>query len=381
MPVMRVRSDEAGEVDVALIELVESIERLAGARTIEDVAAVVRTAARQISGADGVTFVLRDGDDCWYFDEEAISPLWKGQRFPLEACISGWAMLNRQVAVIPDIYADPRVPHDAYRPTFVRSLVMTPVRPDDPIAAIGAYWATVGAPRSDQVVRLEAVARATATALANVQLISSLQEAIDGRDHLIRELDHRVKNTLTSVLAISMRTLAAAATPEAFAESFRERIHSLARAHEHLAGRAWRDADLGGLVALALSPYRGADEAAVTIEGPPVQLLPEATVSFLMCCHELATNAAKHGALSTPNGRVGVTWSLSAEPAPGRLDFVWREQDGPAVAPPTRRGFGFELITRGFARDVGGEAELDFAPDGVCFRLTAPLSLKIAAAA
>lgn len=371
--------DDVRPVDAVLIELVEAIERLAGARSIEDVAAVVRTAARQISGADGVTFVLRDGDYCWYFDEEAISPLWKGQRFPLETCISGWAMLNKQVAVIPDIYADPRVPHDAYRPTFVRSLVMTPVRPEDPIAAIGAYWAKTGAPPPDRVVRLEALARATATALANVQLIGSLQEAIASRDDLIRELDHRVKNTLTSVLAISMRTLGAAATPEAFAEAFRERIHSLARAHEHLAGRGWRDADLGALVALALAPYRGADEAAVTLDGPPVQLLPEATVSFLMCCHELATNAAKYGALSTPDGKVEVRWRVEPASDPGALELVWREHGGPSVAPPSRRGFGFDLITRGFARDVGGEAQLDFAPDGVCFRLTAPLSKKIVA--
>ncbi|MBV9511879.1 MAG: GAF domain-containing protein, partial [Caulobacteraceae bacterium] len=157
-------------IEAPLFDLVEVIEQLAGARTVEDVAAIVRTAARRISGADGVTFVLRDEDRCWYLDEEAISPLWKGQKFPIKACVSGWAMLNRQTAVIPDIYQDPRVPHDAYRPTFVRSMVMTPVRPDDPIAAIGAYWAEPGAPAPEVLARLQAVARATATAMANVQL-------------------------------------------------------------------------------------------------------------------------------------------------------------------------------------------------------------------
>src|SRR5258705_3687257 len=87
---------------------------------------IVRLAARQLTGADGATFVLRDGDRCFYADEDAIAPLWKGQRFPMSACISGWSMLNRRAAVIEDIYADARIPHDAYRPTFVHSLVIVP---------------------------------------------------------------------------------------------------------------------------------------------------------------------------------------------------------------------------------------------------------------
>jgi len=367
------------DVDGSLLELVEVIEQLAGARTVEDVAAIVRTAARRISGADGVTFVLRDGDRCWYLDEEAIGPLWKGQRFPLTACISGWAMLQGETAVIPDIYADPRIPHDAYRPTFVKSLIMTPVRRENPIAAIGAYWAELNAPHEREVARLAAIARATATALANVQLIASLEESLERRDELIRELDHRVKNTMSAVIAIGHRTLAHAASPEAFANTFNDRIRSLARAHEHLAVRRWKDADLGELVALSLSPFRRSDDGGLTIAGPAVRLRPEAAVSFLMTCHELATNAAKYGALSLPGGRVDVTWSVAGEPAPGVLTLEWRESGGPPVAPPSRRGFGTEMIRRGFARDVDGETDLEFAPEGVRFRLVAPLSHKISA--
>jgi GAF domain-containing protein len=96
------RSEQADHA--ALITLVETIEALSATRTIEDVAAVVRSAARRMSGADGVCFVLRDGDLCWYLDEDAIGPMWKGQRFPMSACISGWAMLHGQTVVIPDIY-------------------------------------------------------------------------------------------------------------------------------------------------------------------------------------------------------------------------------------------------------------------------------------
>jgi GAF domain-containing protein len=101
---------------------------------------VVRTAARNVISADGVTFVLRDYSECHYVEEDAIGPLWKGSKFPMTSCISGWAMMNNQTAVVPDIFADDRIPHDVYRKTFVRSLVMAPVGFDTPVAAIGAYW-------------------------------------------------------------------------------------------------------------------------------------------------------------------------------------------------------------------------------------------------
>ena len=124
--------DETGSLEDLVLQL-------SMARGIDEIMAVVRTGVRPLIGADGVTFVLRDHGMCHYAEEDAIAPLWKGQRFPMSACISGWAMLNREAAIIEDIYADPRIPHAAYRPTFVRSLVMVPVRKEDPVAAIGIY--------------------------------------------------------------------------------------------------------------------------------------------------------------------------------------------------------------------------------------------------
>ena len=122
-------------------QLSQVFQRLSRAKGTQAVLSALRDAAREHTGADGVTVVLREAGLCHYVDESAIEPLWRGQRFPLEACISGWAMLNRTTAVIPDIYADPRIPHAAYRPTFVKSLVMVPIRSMDPIGAIGNYWA------------------------------------------------------------------------------------------------------------------------------------------------------------------------------------------------------------------------------------------------
>jgi GAF domain-containing protein len=116
---------------------------IAGAATLEGLGAVARTAARRIAGSQGATFVLKDGDRCFYADEDTIAPLWKGQRFPVDECISGWAMLHGEPAVIADITVDERIPQAAYLSTYVRSLVMVPVG-SPAAAAIGTYWASTG---------------------------------------------------------------------------------------------------------------------------------------------------------------------------------------------------------------------------------------------
>lgn len=153
--------------------------QLSMARGIDEIMAVVRTGVRPLIGADGVTFVLRDRGMCYYAEEDAIAPLWKGQRFPMSACISGWTMLNRQIAVIEDIYADSRIPHAAYRPTFVRSLAMVPVRLEDPIAAIGVYWAERYLPSKREIRIVQRIANSAAVAMTNVALIESLAAARD----------------------------------------------------------------------------------------------------------------------------------------------------------------------------------------------------------
>jgi GAF domain-containing protein len=130
---------------------------------------VVTHAARTLLQADGITSVLREGNLCYYAEKDAISPLWKGNRFPMSACISGWSMLERKAAVIPDIYVDPRIPHDAYRPTFVRSLAMVPVRQDDPIAAVGAYWSSTRQPTEAELELLQAIANAASLAIGKIR--------------------------------------------------------------------------------------------------------------------------------------------------------------------------------------------------------------------
>jgi putative nucleotidyltransferase with HDIG domain len=158
-------------------QLIRAVQELSFARSIAEIQNVVKRIARRLTGADGATIVLRDGDYCFYADEDAISPLWKGQRFPMGICISGWAMRNRLPVAIEDIYADDRIPHDAYRPTFVKSLAMVPIRTMDPVGAIGNYWAESHQPTKDELELLQALADTTAVAIENVHVYEELESA------------------------------------------------------------------------------------------------------------------------------------------------------------------------------------------------------------
>lgn len=182
----RLAPDDASYVQ-GMQHLLHAVQELSLARDMPSVQEIVRHAARQLTGCDGATFVLRDGACCHYADEDAIAPLWKGKRFPLETCISGWTMLNSQQAVIPDIYVDPRIPHDAYRPTFVKSLVMVPIRTRDPIGAIGNYWAEQRHPSREEVRLLQALADSTSIAIENVQLYQSLEQRVQERTQELQQ--------------------------------------------------------------------------------------------------------------------------------------------------------------------------------------------------
>jgi two-component sensor histidine kinase len=513
-----------------LAGLVAVLRRLSTSRTLPEVMEVVTHATRDLLHADGITFVLRDGDRCYYAEEDAISPLWKGKRFPMDACISGWCMIEGKAAVIPDIYADARIPHDAYRPTFVRSLAMVPVRQDDPVAALGAYWAQSREIMPAELEILQAIANAAALALSHVEVRQSrnaaravrsaagraqkgvgrsvawigtalsspdregstpgssvpaalakgwpfpyvkshslaawtvavvsillatllrlalgqwfgadvvafatyfpailittlvagawsgmLALALGGlfawwafispsfsfeplnpsqavslalygissvlivwvaeshrrafrhlgeeqgrRTLLVRELQHRMRNTLAVVQAIVHQSLRS--SPDD-ARKISGRIAALAASNDLLGELDAQTADLKSILASELEPYATAH---VELRGEPIDLAPDLARAFALAVHELATNAAKYGALSVASGHLTVSWSVTD----GHVRVTWSEASGPPVAPPTRRGFGTSFIDRVMS-GAGSTVAIDFRPEGLLCEIVLALS-------
>ena len=223
-----------------LTTLVTAIDEFATARTVDAVQRLVHRAARRLTGADGATLILREGNECHYVDEDAIAPLWKGSRFPMENCISGWAMRHRKPAVVEDVFADPRIPQDLYRPTFVKSLMIVPIGAQ-PLGAIGLYWAKPHRPSDEQLAAARALASSAAAALERARLAqeverrrvteSDLRELCE-RDPLTGVLNRRAwDQLLTSALRKGTSPLYIAMIDLDHFKDFNDR-------HGHLAGDA-----------------------------------------------------------------------------------------------------------------------------------------------
>ena len=188
---------------------------------------------------------------------------------------------------------------------------------------------------------------------------------------LINELNHRVKNTLATIQSIAGQTARGSETIEQFRESFEARLMALSLTHNVLTRGGWREASLREILDLELRPY--APER-ISAAGPDLSLTSKEALALGMVFHELATNAAKYGALSSESGHVGITWSEVRNGSERRLVIDWTERGGPPAAPPTRRGFGSRLIVGSIQHELGGKAELRYEPAGFSCRINAPLA-------
>ena len=197
-------------------------------------------------------------------------------------------------------------------------------------------------------------------------------------DHLrllLNELSHRTQNTLATVQAIAAQTLRGSVNAEAL-DAFQERILALSKAHSLLGRENWLAVGLPTLIQQILQPF-GFDErrrGPFSIEGEDVRIPPKAAVTLAMVFHELATNAAKYGALSSASGKVEISWQVEPTAQGEQMRLQWRERDGPPVTAPTRKGYGSRLIEQGLARELGGEVHLDYESAGVVCRIVMPLS-------
>jgi PAS domain S-box-containing protein len=190
---------------------------------------------------------------------------------------------------------------------------------------------------------------------------------------LIHELNHRVKNTLTTVQAIASQALATTSSPAEFNAAFTARLQALAQSHDLLTRNQWAGASVRDLALEQLRPYDGGDGGRFHLTGPEVTLPPKLALALGMALSELATNAAKYGALSLAAGTIAIDWECWTENGVRRLRLIWTEQGGPLVKEPSRRGFGARLIERGLALELGGTTRLIFEPEGVVCEISFPL--------
>jgi two-component sensor histidine kinase len=195
--------------------------------------------------------------------------------------------------------------------------------------------------------------------------ISERKSAEERQRLLLRELNHRVKNTLATVQALASQTVRHAREPQAFLEGFGSRLQALGAAHGLLTDREWHDIELGELIDLEITPFVKDEEHRIRVGGHQVYLSPDQAVAIGLIIHELADNAIKYGALSTAEGHVDLDWHVARVAEGKRLVLAWRERGGPSVTPPEAYGFGSILIRRSLGKILSSDVKHDFAPDGV----------------
>jgi PAS domain S-box-containing protein len=192
---------------------------------------------------------------------------------------------------------------------------------------------------------------------------------------LIDELNHRVKNTLSTVQSIVWQTLRTPSDPKVIRESIESRLSALSRSHDLLTREKWESAGLLDIVHDALEPFgvSGGRADRIAIMGENIRFPPKSALALGIAFNELATNAVKYGALSNAAGSILIEWTIETTPAGQQLLLNWKEKDGPPVAPPAHKGFGSRVIERGLAHELEGIIHLDYRPDGLVCTMDIPL--------
>jgi two-component sensor histidine kinase len=220
-----------------------------------------------------------------------------------------------------------------------------------------------------RLVRLPA---AVTRALAEAKEKTERRQAEAQLRLLVAELSHRVNNTIAIIQSIATQTIRNAESLDDFKESFLARLLSLGKTHDLLTRTNWSGVLLREILIAELDPYQACDQERCVLSGPSVELFPSAALTLALTFHELATNAAKYGALSHSGGRLRVTWGVVPDGACHLLTVTWREEGGPPVRAPARRGFGSRLIEHSMSA-LGGGARMDYAADGLSCDIRMPL--------
>ena len=203
--------------------------------------------------------------------------------------------------------------------------------------------------------------------------ISEKKQAQTRQELLTREIQHRTKNLFAVVLAVVSRSFAGKYTVKDAEAAVVSRLRSLGQTHVMLIDKEWQGADLAEIVRSEMSPYAGR----VKVEGPNLMMTAKAAQNFALALHELATNAAKYGALSNTTGRVHITWSKNASNGPNQFSFRWQEQDGPPVLAPTQKGFGSTVLEQIMAEHFGLTPQIQFPMAGIVYELNGSLDTLV----
>ena len=244
--------------------------------------------------------------------------------------------------------------------------------PEDLPGNLPLFQRTVGEGAAFEIEKRYLRPDGSVAQLAVTRDVSERKRAEEHQKLLINELNHRVKNTLAIVQGIAAQTLKGETVPAEIRQAFESRLSALAAAHDLLTTENWETAPLRQLIEKA-GLGCGAAAHRLSLEGPPLRLQPKTAVSVAMAIHELCTNAVKYGALSNETGTVSIQWSIEEREGERRLCLAWREQGGPPVDVPDKRGFGTRMIERGLAAELGGTAVIDFRPEGVVCTVEAPV--------
>ncbi|WP_281024595.1 PAS domain-containing sensor histidine kinase [Methylobacterium segetis] len=279
-------------------------------------------------------------------------------------------LLAGEVVIIADAEHDPRTAADAAALIDInaRALLNLPVLEHGRLVA--SFFVTKGAAytwSSQDVTFVQAVADRARGAIRRVQ--AEEQQAV-----LNRELSHRMKNLLAMVQAITMQTMRNATDLEQARETLAARLIALGKGHDILLEHEYKGASLAEVVRSAVALHDDGQPGRFQISGPEVHTGPSAALSLSLMLHELGTNAAKYGALSTAGGQVVLLWTIDQTEVEPLVRLCWAEQGGPPVTPPSRKGFGSRLIERGLAGAVGGNITLAFEPTGLVCNVEAPLA-------
>jgi PAS domain S-box-containing protein len=391
----RKQTEESLREETRTLEILQRTgAALASRLDLENLVQTITDAATQLSGAEFGSFfynVLDARGESYMLYSLSGAPREAFSRFPMprNTAIFDPTFKGEGIVRSADIRKDPRFgkndPHygmpKGHLPVVSYLAVPVMSRSGEVLGGLFFGHAAPGVftERAERIV--QGIAAQAAIAIDNARLFRAAQTEIAERRRaeeqqklLLAELDHRVKNTLAIVQSIAAQTVRQATSPEDFRTGFEARLMALSAAHNLLTAGGWESASLRQIVEQVLSPYQHGEETAYRIDAEDdARVDPKTAVALVMAFHELATNAAKYGALSASSGVVSVSW----RPIPAlvrRLIVVWEESGGPPVMEPERRGFGSRLIDR-LSRETGSPVEVEFKPTGLRCSFELPLSL------